>query len=66
LVVALLLGQLGQLLQLPQWVMDLSPYTHIPTVPTADVRWTPLIVLCLLAAGLIGVGVAGFSRRDVS
>ena len=41
LVVALLLGQLGQLLQLPQWLMDLSPYTHIPTVPTQDVRWTP-------------------------
>ncbi len=45
LVVALLLGQLGALLQLPQWVMDISPFTHIPTVPTQDVRWMPLIVL---------------------
>ena len=43
LVVALLLGQLGQLLQLPQWLMDLSPYTHIPQVPTAEMRWTPVI-----------------------
>jgi len=65
LLLALLLGQLGQLLQLPQWLMDLSPYTHIPLVPTEDVRWTPLIVLTLIAAALIGAGVAGFRRRDV-
>ncbi len=65
LVVALLLGQLGQLLQLPGWLLDLSPYTHVPAVPTADVRWTPLILLTLIAAALIAVGVAGFQRRDV-
>jgi ABC-2 type transport system permease protein len=66
LLVALLLGQLGQLLQLPQWLMDLSPYTHIPLVPTEDVRWTPLIVLTVIAAALIAAGVAGFHRRDVN
>ncbi len=66
LVVALLLGQLGQLLQLPQWLMDLSPYTHIPQVPTAEMRWTPVIVLVLVAAALIGIGIAGFKRRDVN
>ena len=38
LVAALLLGQLGQLLQLPQWVMDLSPYTHVPQVPRSEER----------------------------
>ena len=38
LVVALLLGQLGELLQLPQWLMDVSPYTHVPQVPVADMR----------------------------
>ncbi len=66
LVVALLLGQLGPLLQLPQWLMDMSPFTHVPTVPTQDVRWTPLIVLTVLAAALIVAGVVGFRRRDVS
>jgi ABC-2 type transport system permease protein len=65
LVVALLLGQLGQLLQLPQWLMDLSPYTHIPQVPTAEMRWAPMVVLVLVAAALIGIGIAGFKRRDV-
>ncbi len=65
LVVALLLGQLGQLLQFPQWLMDLSPYTHIPQVPTAEMRWAPMIVLVLVAAALIAIGIAGFKRRDV-
>lgn len=66
LALALLVGQLGQLLQLPQWVMDISPYSHIPLVPTQDVRWTPLIVLTMIAAALIAAGIAGFRRRDVS
>ena len=66
LVLALLLGQLGPLLQFPQWLMDISPFTHIPTVPTQDVGWAPLVVLSLLAAVLILAGVTGFRRRDVS
>ena len=65
LVVALLLGQLGELLQLPTWLMDVSPYSHIPLVPTQDVRWAPLLVLTAVAAALIGVGIVGFRRRDV-
>jgi len=65
LVLALFVGQLGQLLQLPQWLMDVSPYTHIPLVPTQDIRWWPLIILSAIAAALIAAGVVGFRRRDV-
>ena len=66
LVVALLLGQLGELLQLPSWVMDLSPYSHVPQVPVAELSWPPLIVLTLVAVALTAAGVVGFARRDVS
>jgi ABC-2 type transport system permease protein len=62
---SLLLGQLGPLLQLPQVVMDLSPFSHVPQLPAAPVSWTPLIVLALLAAVLVTAGVAGFRRRDL-
>jgi len=65
LVLALFVGQLGQLLQLPQWLMDISPYTHIPLVPTQDIRWLPLVILTAIAGALIGAGIAGFRRRDV-
>jgi ABC-2 type transport system permease protein len=66
LVIALLLGQLGELLQLPSALMDLSPYSHVPQVPVAAMDWTPMVVLTLVAAALMAVGVAGFGRRDVS
>ena len=65
LLVALLLGQLGELLQLPRWVMDISPYTHVPQVPVAAVSWPPLLVLTLVGGVLIAAGVLGFGRRDV-
>lgn len=65
LLLALLLGQLGELLQLPRWVMDVSPYTHVPQVPVAAVSWPPLVVLTLVAGVLIAAGVTGFARRDV-
>jgi len=66
LVAALLLGQLGQLLQLPQWLMNLSPYTHVAQVPVVAMNWTPMVVLTLVAAGLMAVGVVGVRHRDVT
>ena len=62
----LLLGQLGPVLQLPQWVMDVSPFTHVPKLPgAASVPALPLVALTLVAAALIVVGVAAFRRRDI-
>lgn len=66
LVVALLLGQLGALLQLPSWVMDVSPFTHVPQVPVAPMSWGSPIALTLVAAAFLTAGVVGFARRDVS
>jgi ABC-2 type transport system permease protein len=62
---ALLLGQLGPVLQLPRAVMNVSPYSHIPQLPAAAVSWTPLVVLVLIAGVLVAIGVAGFRRRDM-
>jgi ABC-2 type transport system permease protein len=65
LVVFLLLGQLGPILELPQWAMDISPFTHTPKLPGAELTWTPLVVLTLVAAALVVAGLAGFRRRDI-
>ncbi|HZN70637.1 MAG TPA: ABC transporter permease [Micromonosporaceae bacterium] len=59
------LGQLGALLQLPQSIMDISPFTHVPRVPGGELAWTPLIVLTVVAAAFVAVGLAAFRRRDV-
>ena len=55
----------GPLLKFPQWLLDISPFTHIALVPLDDVRWTPLIVLTAIAAALIAAGTAAFLRRDI-
>jgi ABC-2 type transport system permease protein len=65
LVTCLLIGQLGPVLQLDQWVLDLSPFTHVPQLPGAELTWTPLLWLTALALALTVAGLAGFRRRDV-
>ncbi|QIM20587.1 hypothetical protein G7075_04565 [Phycicoccus sp. HDW14] len=56
---------LGTGLQLPGWVLDLSPTTHVGTPPDGAVARPALLVLTLVAAALAGTGFAGFRRRLV-
>ncbi|GAA1432407.1 ABC transporter membrane-spanning protein [Streptomyces thermospinosisporus] len=62
----LLLGWVGPALDLPQAVLDLSPFGHLPKVPGAEMSWGPLVVLCLIAAGLVAAGLAALRRRDLT
>ncbi|MFC9766681.1 ABC transporter permease [Rhodococcus jostii] len=66
LAVCLIFGFLGSLLGLPQAVRDLSPFTHVPPVPAADVTATPLMWLAVIAVGVGAVGVVLFRRRDLT
>jgi ABC-2 type transport system permease protein len=61
----LLLSLFGPIVRLPQVVLDLSPFTHIPKLPSADFTATPLLWLTGIAVFAIGIGLAGFRRRDV-
>jgi ABC-2 type transport system permease protein len=55
----------GELLDLPQWALDLSPISHMGTYPAGSVDWTGFTVVLGLAT-LAGVlGMWGFLRRDV-
>ncbi|SCL22830.1 ABC-2 type transport system permease protein [Micromonospora pallida] len=66
LIVFLLLGQLGAVLELPQVMLDLSPYTHVPALPATDLTVLPLAVLTGIAVLLLAAGLAGFRRRDLT
>ncbi|MEV7963586.1 ABC transporter permease [Oerskovia paurometabola] len=63
--VFLVVGQLGELFGLPQWVRDLSPFTHVPQVPLDPFSLGPVLVLTAIAGTLVAVAYAGFRRRDV-
>ncbi|MFD3521303.1 ABC transporter permease [Streptomyces sp. NPDC058653] len=64
-VYAFVVGYLGPILDLPDWLNNLSPFGHVPQLPAADMSWTPMAVLTAVAAGLIWLGLAGFRRRDL-
>ncbi|MGI5215963.1 ABC transporter permease [Plantactinospora sp. CA-290183] len=66
LLVCVFLGQLGEVLELPQAVLDVSPFTHLPAVPAADPAATPVLVLLAVAAVLTGLGLVAFRRRDLA
>jgi ABC-2 type transport system permease protein len=60
-----LVSVLGPLLGLPDWVLDLSPFQHVPQLPAADFSAGPLLALTAVAAALTAVGLAGVRRRDL-
>ena len=63
--VSLVMGQLGALFELPQWVLNVSPFTHVPAVPAEQLEWLPLLVLLAVAAGLTTIGLVALRRRDL-
>jgi ABC-2 type transport system permease protein len=63
--VFLVISLLGAGLGLDQWLLDVSPFTHIPKVPGADVSAQPLVWLLAIAVVLTAAGLAGFRRRDL-
>ena len=65
LIVFLLLGEFGDLLKLPGWLVDLSPFTHLPALPGGTLEWTPLVGLTLVAAVVGAAGLAALRRRDI-
>ncbi len=65
LVLFLLLGELGPLFGLPQWVMDLSPFAHTPQLPGDVLQVTPILALLGAALALTGAGLVGLERRDI-
>jgi ABC-2 type transport system permease protein len=63
--VCLLLGQIGQLLSLPGWLLDASPFQHAGAAPLHSPTAVGLIVLVAVALGLAVVGAVGLRRRDI-
>jgi ABC-2 type transport system permease protein len=63
--VALILTLLGGALNLDQWLLDLSPFTHTPSLPGGAPGLLPVVVLLAVAGVLAGSGLMAFGRRDL-
>lgn len=56
---------LGELLKLPDAVNALSPFWHLPSIPTEQFEAFPGLASTAVAASLALAGLAGFRRRDL-
>ena len=63
--VCFVIGMFGQLLDLPTWIQDLSPFQHVPQYPAAELEILPLLALVAISAGLTALGLVGLRRRDI-
>jgi ABC-2 type transport system permease protein len=62
---ALALGFFGPIMNLPQWIHELSPFQHIARIPMDDLRWPALIILTVPAAASAAIGAYRFQERDL-
>jgi ABC-2 type transport system permease protein len=52
--------------RLPHWAQDISPFTHIPNAPAADITAVPLVSLVAISVVLAVAGLFAFRRRSLS
>ncbi|GHJ40026.1 ABC transporter permease [Streptomyces sp. TS71-3] len=64
--ICLAIGWIGPALNLPQGVMDVSPFTHLPKLPGPAMQWPPVIALTVLAVALVAASLMALRRRDLS
>ncbi|GAA4398584.1 multidrug efflux ABC transporter permease [Fodinibacter luteus] len=65
LLVSFVVGELGDTMNLPGWLVDASPFAHLSQLPGGSFEATGAVALSLLAAALIGFGWVAYQRRDV-
>ena len=67
LVLSILVGPLfgAATLQSPQWMQDLSPFTHVPKLPAAEVTALPMVGLLALSTFLAAVALVAYRRRNL-
>jgi ABC-2 type transport system permease protein len=60
-----LLDFVGGMLELPEAVLDLSPFRHLAAVPAADPALGAALVMIAVAVVAAAVGCVAFRRRDL-
>jgi ABC-2 type transport system permease protein len=61
-----LVNVIMQVTKAPAWVANLSPWTHLAAVPDKPPNWVASTVFVLIAAALAGLGIYGYTQRDLA
>ncbi|GAB2863756.1 ABC transporter membrane-spanning protein [Streptomyces deserti] len=62
----LLIGWVGPALDVPEAVLDVSPFGHLPKLPGGEMEWGAVLVLTATAVVLVAGGLVGLRRRDLT
>lgn len=62
---SLLVVWVGNLLGLPWWLVRLTPWAPLPTIPADAMDWPVVLGMTLLAVVLTTAGAVGYLRRDL-
>ena len=66
LLVAIVLGQFGELFGFPEWLRDLSPFSHTPIVTAGTIDWTAAWVMVGIAVVVAAGATVLVRRRDLA
>ena len=66
LVAFVVLGEFGALWDLPEWLLDLSPLRHAPSLPVGGDGLLAVTTLTAAAAAFSLLGYLGWRRRDLA
>ncbi|WP_152655978.1 ABC transporter permease [Oceanobacillus sp. CFH 90083] len=56
---------LGDILELPDWVRNLSVYEYIPAYPNEELSYPVLLILSGISILMMVIGALGYKRRDM-
>ncbi len=56
---------MGGLLQLPEWMINLSPFGNIPQIPVEEMDYAKVALITALALALMVAGFIGYRKRDM-
>lgn len=56
---------LGGLLNFPDWLVNLSPYGHIPELPVEKMDGSTTFILIIIALIITIIGFIGYNKRDI-
>lgn len=59
------LGQVGEMLNLPRPVVNISPFAHVPKMPQESFRPLPALILSALGIGIVAVAWLRYRSRDI-
>jgi ABC-2 type transport system permease protein len=62
----LIINLLADFLDINQWILNISPFTHVPNLLLGDTIGWPLGIVLVVALVLILMGILGFQRRDIA